>query len=335
MTRVRPARLLVAGAGLIGSRHARAVLNHPASELACVVDPDAGRARAFGVPTFESLEQVDVPIDGAIVATPSALHAAHVIAALEQGWPTLVEKPIASDRDGAKRIIDASRTTGLPVLTGHQRRYHASVRRVRELIDDGTIGSPVAATVIWAVKKPDAYFDTSWRSGPDGSPVRLNMVHEIDLLRFLLGEVESVSAIGAQPIRKAGRVENGVIALRFVNGCVASVVFADTAPSPWSFEAGTGENPNIGTTGQDCLFISGTNGGVAFPSLTLWRGARDWGDAATPTSLPVGPTDAIAAQLDHFLDVIAGRASTLIDAEDASRTLDVVLRVEEALENSG
>ena len=133
--------------------------------------------------------------------------------------------------------------------------------------------------------------------------------------------------MGGQPVRGAGRVESGVISLRFETGAIASIAFADTAPSPWGFEAGTRENPNIGGTGQDCLWIAGTTGGVSFPSLTVWGGAADWGQAATPSETPVAPTHALSAQLGHFLDVLDG-ALPLIDAADARRTLAVTLDVE-------
>ncbi len=325
-------RLGVAGLGLIGARHAAAVAAHRRAELAAVIDPDAGRRAAFDAPGFADIGEIDVALDGIVLATPSGLHADHADAALARGWPCLVEKPIASDRAGASRIVAASKSSGLPVLTGHHRRYHGSVRLLRDLIGRGGIGRPVAATALWAMKKPADYFQVPWRSGSDGSPVRINMVHEIDLLRFVLGEVAEVTALGAQPLRRAGRVENGAIGLRFENGCTAALVFADTALSPWGFEAGTGENPNIGATGQDCLWIAGTEGSVSFPSLTQWGGSEDWGQAVTPRANSAPATDALAAQLDHFIAVIDGREAPLIDPEDAARSLDVVLAVEEALE---
>ena len=320
-------RLLVAGLGLIGERHAKAVLAHPDAELACVVDPDAGRRAAFDVPGFASLEDVDVLVDGAIIATPSSLHADHSEICLSRGWACLIEKPIEVDLEGADRIVVASVKAALPVLTGHHRRYHASVQQLREIVRGGTIGQPVLANAIWAVKKPDDYFKGNWRAGNGGSPVMINMVHDIDLLRFVVGEVASVSAIGAQPVRGAGRVESGVVSLQFENGAVGSIAFADTAPSPWGFEAGTRENPNIAGSGQDCLWIAGTKGGVSFPSMMLWGGASDWGQAVQPTRLEITETDALDAQLSHFLDVLGG-AVPLIDASDARRTLAATLQVE-------
>lgn len=320
-------RLLVAGLGLIGTRHARAVQLHRDAELACVVEPDAALRAGYDVPGFASLEDVDVAVDGAILATPSALHADHAEIALSRGWPCMVEKPLAADLPQANRIVAASARTGLPVLTGHHRRYHASVQRLRQIVSGDGIGRPVVATAIWAMKKPDRYFAGNWRQGVDGSPVMINMVHEIDLLRFVIGEVVEVSAMGGQPVRGAGRVESGAFSLRFESGAIATVAFADTAPSPWGFEAGTYENPNIGGTGQDYLWVAGTTGAVSFPSLTVWSGARDWSQAAQPHHQQVAKTNALYAQIGHFLEVLGGSAP-LIDAVDAKRTLEVTLKVD-------
>ena len=128
-------------------------------------------------------------------------------------------------------------------------------------------------------------------------------------------------------MRQAGRVESGVVALTFESGAMASIAFADTAPSPWGFEAATRENPNIAGTGQDSLWIMGTQGSVSFPSLTVWTGASDWSQAPSPQQHRVDPTVPLTAQLDHFLNVLDG-ATPLIDALDARRTLAVTLEVE-------
>jgi len=322
-------RIAVAGLGLIGSRHAAAVLAHPGAVLAAVIDPDAGLRALYDAPGFAALEDVDVPLDGVILATPSHMHADHACAALARGWPCIVEKPLASDLAGADRIVAAQAASGLAVLTGHHRRHHASVQALREMVQGGAIGRPVMATCLWAMRKPDPYF-TTWRQGSEGSPVMLNMVHDIDILRFVLGDVAQVQALGGANLRGAARVESGILSLRFHSGAVASIAFADTTPSPWGFEAGTGENPNIATTAQDMLHIAGTAGAVSFPSLTLWRGAADWSQAPFAERQTAEKTDALTAQLTHFLSVLDG-AKPLIDAADARETLAVTLAAETAL----
>ena len=319
-------RLLVAGLGLIGARHAALVRDHPSFVLAGVIDPDAAARARWDVPGFDDIADVDVSADGVIIATPTHLHARHAAQAAARGWGLLIEKPVADNRDDCAAILDA--THDVPTLVGHHRRHHPRVRRLADLIAGGAIGTPVTASLIWAVKKPAPYFEVDWRKGRAGSPILINLVHDVDLLRHLFGEVTHVSGHG----RNAdGRIQSGAVALGFDSGVSATIAFADTTPVPWGFEAGTGENPNIGTTGQDMLWITGTGGGVSFPSLTLWGGAADWSEAARPTTVAAPEGTPLVAQLEHFADVIAGRVRPLIDARDGAATLDATLRIEAAL----
>jgi len=326
-------KLLVAGAGLIGSRHVRTIMAHPDCALVGIVDPDP-KARADAnadVPGFDSIDAVDVAADGIIIATPTDLHEANAQDAARRGWDMLIEKPVAATLDQADRIIAATTHAGVATLVGHHRRYHASVQTLRARIRDGAIGRPLVASLLWAMRKPDAYFTGTWRDGAAGSPVMINLVHDIDLLRFVLGEVRTVAGLGASPQRGAQRVESGVAALGFANGCTASIVFADTTPTPWGFEAATGENPNIAATGQDMLWIAGSAGAISFPSLTLWSGAADWSETpqarmqSAPTAVP------LEQQLSHFCEVMDRRAKPLISAADGRETLAVTLRVEAAV----
>jgi predicted dehydrogenase len=246
----------------------------------------------------------------------------------------LIEKPVAADVEGAQALKAALSNAGVRSLVGHHRRYHSNVQRLRSVLAEGAIGTPVTASVIWAMRKPDNYFDGNWRTA-GGSPVMINLVHDIDILRFVLGEVSDIACLAGAPLRGGGRIESGAVALRFERGATATISFADTAPSPWGFEAATGENPNIGTTHQDMMWITGTQGGISFPSLTQWSGV-DWGQAAKrlPVEVAVNGVVPLAAQLDHFLDVIGG-AVPLIDVADATRTLQVALDIETQLRGTG
>jgi predicted dehydrogenase len=326
-------RLVVIGGGLIGIRHLQAVQEHDCCELVGLVDPDMG-IDAEDVERFADIADVPGGVDGAIIATPTGLHAEHGIAAAERGWHVLIEKPVAADVEGAQALKAALSNAGVRSLVGHHRRYHSNVQRLRSVLAEGAIGTPVTASVIWAMRKPDNYFDGNWRTA-GGSPVMINLVHDIDILRFVLGEVSDIACLAGAPLRGGGRIESGAVALRFERGATATISFADTAPSPWGFEAATGENPNIGTTHQDMMWITGTQGGISFPSLTQWSGV-DWGQAAKrlPVEVAVNGVVPLAAQLDHFLDVIGG-AVPLIDVADATRTLQVALDIETQLRGTG
>ena len=324
-------RILVAGGGLIGARHLAAVMAHPDCVAAGLVDPDPNVHTPEGVARFRDLSEVDVPVDGVILATPTHLHAAQAEYAAKRGWHLLIEKPVTDDLEAALALSRTVERTGVGSLVGHHRRYHASIQQLKSLIADGSIGTLVTASLIWAMRKPDPYFQGNWRTA-GGSPVMINLVHDIDILRFVLGDIVDVCAVRGRGLRGSDRIESGAVALSFENGATGTIAFADTAPSPWGFEAGTGENPNIGTTGQDMMWITGTTGAISYPSMTLWKGV-EWGQPAQQAPLkPVAtgkpPLD---AQLDHFIEVMDG-AKPLIDVADATRTLGVALEIETQLQ---
>ncbi len=319
-------RLAIMGHGVIGKRHAEQARTHPRFELACIIDPVAPEA------DFADLSEVDMPVDAVVIATPSNLHATHAVAAAARGWHMIIEKPVAHDLTAADHIIEAVKTSGVHALVGHHRRHHANVVKLKEIVDGGEIGEVLAANLMWLTRKPDSYFDIDWRKGADGSPVMMNLVHDIDLLRYLLGDVtEIVGLHGGHHRSGEDRNENGALALAFDSGATATIAFADSAASPWGFERGTGESPAIPATRRDMLFLAGTKGAVSFPSLTLWNGASDWTEMPLPTPYLVDDTVPFEAQLDHFADVISGQASPRITVEEGRKTLEATLRAEEII----
>lgn len=320
-------RLIVAGLGLIGARHAAHIAAHPSLELAAVVDPDTTRMAAFNAPGFATLEAVEADADGVVLATPTGLHLSGLQTAATRGWGALVEKPLAGTLEDGRRMVEIARASGIATLVGHHRRHHARVVALKSLLADRAIGTPLLAQMTWAMKKQEGYFDAVWRQGPEGSPVQINLVHEIDLLRHFLGEVTLTQAVGSNAIRGAERIESGAALLCFAGGATATIAFSDASPSPWGFEAGTGENPNIATTGQDYLHISGTEGAVSFPSLTLWSGAKDWSEAPQRSVIGVSDNVPLVTQLEHFAYVLKG-APPICDAEDGLKSLEATLAVE-------
>jgi predicted dehydrogenase len=282
------------------------------------------------VPRFASVSEVDCPVDGVIIATPTHLHAAHGMEAAARSWPMLIEKPVAGSLQQARELAKVLQDHKIASLVGHHRRYHRVVQQLKSCLDTGQIGEVVTVQVIWAMRKPDAYFQGNWRT-QDGSPVMINLVHDIDILRFAIGEIVQAKALRGRSQRGAVRIETGAIAFGFETGAVGTVAFSDVTPSPWGFEAGTGENPNIGATHQDMMWITGTKGALSFPSMTLWQG-EDWGQAARKISTTAEKNVKVPldAQLDHFLEVIDG-AEPMIDVADATRTLEVALSLEAEL----
>ena len=323
-------RLLLAGTGLIGHRHLAHILDHPQLDLAGIIEPDPDRRALSDAPGFADVSQVDVEADGIVIATPTGTHAPLTIAALNRGWHVLVEKPVAETLAEADAMIAAEKATGKRVLVGHHRRHHPRVAMLKDLISSGRIGRPLVASLLWCMKKPDDYFDPEWRQGMAGAPVKQNLIHDIDMLRWLFGEVTSVTGLGSNAQRGAARTESGGAVLGFDSGVILTVAFADTTPTPWGFEAGTGESPGIPKTGQDSLWIAGSEGAIQFPSLTVWTGAKSWGEAPKAETIQAPETVPLVRQLEHFADVITGAAEPRVSAWDGRQALAAILEIEAA-----
>jgi predicted dehydrogenase len=246
------------------------------------------------------------------------------------GMHVLVEKPVAASLQEADKMIHASEKAGLSVLVGHHRRYHPLVSETINILNSGRIGRPVAASLMWLMRKQDEYFDVDWRKGIDGGPVKQNLIHDVDTLRAFFGEIISVVGSGTNIVRNAKRHENGGVVLGFETGMVATITFSDATPTPWGFEAGTGESPYIPKTNQSSMFIACTNGGLEFPTLKLWSGASNWNEKPIMEYQNISEAVPLIRQLEHFSDVIRGKATPIVDARSARETLAVILQIEQA-----
>ncbi|MFM7025381.1 MAG: Gfo/Idh/MocA family protein, partial [Limnohabitans sp.] len=241
-----PTRLALIGAGTIVKTHINRILRHTDLELVGIADPTpAGQALAgsLGVPWHADpitlLDQVRP--QGAIVATPNVAHVPVALECLARGIPALVEKPVADTVVEARKLVDAVARTGTPVLVGHHRRHNPINQRARAMIESGQLGRIVSATALAAFLKPDPYFEVTWRREAGGGPILINLIHDIDMLRFLLGDVCEVQAMDSHAVRGFEVEDTAAAVLRFANGALGTVVLSDTAAAPWCWDFCAGE----------------------------------------------------------------------------------------------
>lgn len=335
-------RLAVVGAGLIGKRHIAAIQASQAAELAAVVDPMSSAealAVAHDAPWFALLEDMlaaDQP-DGVILATPSAMHLAGGLACIDAGLPVLIEKPLATNLAEARRLVDAAAGAGKPLLTGHHRRHNPLIAAAKSAIDAGAIGRPVSVNAMFWLYKPDDYFAAPWRREAGGGPVYLNLSHDIDLLRHLVGEIVEVSARESNAVRGAAVEESATIMLAFANGALGTVNVSDTIPAPWSWELTAGENAAYPNTGQACCLIGGTDGSLELPRNRLWRytGEKSWWAPLAAETAPTRAGDPLVRQIDQFAAVIRGEAEPLVSGREGLLTLEVVDAVKRSAADGG
>ncbi len=323
-----PLRLAVIGAGVMGRSHIERIRANAECVLAAVCDPHpalAGQAARGECPRYSDLPELlrREPVDGAIIATPNAEHRGCGVPCAEAGVPMLVEKPIAATTADGSALVEEAARRGVPVLVGQHRRHSAYVRRARKVLERGDLGRLVSFTALWFVRKPDDYYAVGWRTGPGGGPVLTNLIHEIDLIRHLGGEIESVYAASSSTARGLAVEDSVAITLRLAGGALGSIAASDAVVSPWSYELTTHENPLYTRTDRNCYYLLGTAGSLSFPRLTLWRhpGETGWHHPLSGTPLPVDAVDPVAAQLSHFCEVIRGRAEPLVSGPDGLATL--------------
>ena len=266
------------------------------------------------------------PVDGVILATPNALHAEGALAAIARGVPVLIEKPLATSVEESMRIVAASEAAGIPVLVGHHRRHSAIIKAARDCVARGDLGRLTAVNGMCLFYKPDDYFDVEWRRSAQAGPILVNLVHDIDNLRFICGEIESVEAIACQQSRGFEAEDTAAVILRFANGALGAFTLSDAAVAPWSWELTSGENPDYPQRDASCYFISGDQGSLSLPGLELWtyEGRRGWNEPLQRSPIAIARTDPLAAQLEHFLSVIRRASKPMCDARDAMQTITVI-----------
>ena len=330
-------KIVVAGAGSIGRTHIALIRQAPECRLHAIVDPSPATqafAAEMDVPQFQSLSDLldgERP-DGVIIATPNAIHAENAIACLQRRIPVLIEKPIADTLENAERIIAAAERNETAVLVGHHRRHNPIIQRARDVVAGGKLSRIATAAAFTIFLKPDAYFDVAWRREPGGGPVLTNLIHTIDDLRFMCGEIVNLSAMTSNVLRGFPVEDSAVVTLQFASGALGALTASDSGAAPWSWELTSGENPEYPNEPEDCYFIAGTHRSIAVPSLRPWSYAqgRGWNEPLGREDLKVERANPLARQLSHFCAVIRGAAQPLVDARDAARTLAATVGIHAA-----
>ena len=251
----------------------------------------------------------------------------------------LVEKPFCTESSSGERLIELAKEKTCQILVGHHRRFHPSLVAARNAIENGKVGKITAITGTWTAKKTDGYYSfAEWRSSRSagGGPIWTNFVHDIDVLHYLTGsQVGRVWATPTTRQREARNVsaddlveEGAAIMFQFVNGVVGTFIVSDNVPSPFGWEAATGDNPLYPPApgSVDCYRIFGTEGTLSEPDGILWT--YDASEAEklgleVGWNIPIGrqvlqASDGIPfqQQTEHLARVVSGGEDPRCSGED-------------------
>ena len=343
---MRKMEIVVVGPGLIGKTHIQLIQENPLCHLAALVAPDKPKhheyARSLSAPLHYSLQEClkSRHVDGVIIASPNLFHAEQAIECIEAGVAVLVEKPFTDNLANGHRVLALAEQRQAKVLVGHHRAHSPILAHARSAIKAGRLGQLVSVMGSAQFHKPDHYFEAGpWRKEPGGGPILINLIHEIGNLRSLCGEIHAVQAVASSKIR-GFKVEDTVgINLLFKNGVIGTFLLSDTAATAKSWEQTSGENPSYPRSADDdCYTICGTMGSLSVPTMRLMHYSNgttpSWWTPFSQETLDIERRNPLQCQLEHFLDVIAGKTHPLVSARDGFRNLQIVEAVRQSTQNN-
>jgi predicted dehydrogenase len=272
----------IVGAGIMGSKHARIYTEIRGARLYGVADINETAASTvasqFGARAFTDYRKMlEVPeVDAIHIATPDHLHTEPVLASLEAGKHVLVEKPMATTVEDARKIVATSKRTGRHVMVNYTHRWAAPYAQTHAMVRSGAIGRPI---MVYA-RKDDAIWAAtemmSWTSRT--SSASYLSTHDIDLvLWFLDTDVESVYAMGVKKVlaERGIDTEDAIQALvRFSNGAIGTFescwVLPNTMPTTTdSFIELVGDKGTIHVDRIHEGLKVATQGKYEFPKLSM------------------------------------------------------------------
>jgi len=326
------------GCGRIAKRHSELLGNGEiaGARLVGVCDLVESKAREMGqqfsVKYFTDMHQMmqQVNVDVVVVLTESGNHAEHVIRLAAYGKHIVVEKPMALTLESADEMIRACDKAMVKLFVVKQNRFNVPVIRTRQALEEGRFGKLIMGTVRVRWCRPQAYYDQApWRGtwALDGGVLSNQASHHVDMLEWMMGEVESVYAMSANALAKIEAEDTAIVAVRFRNGALG-VIEATTATRPKDLE---GSLSILGEGGTVEI------GGFAMNEMKVWNFVKTQpGDDEVMKKYSVNPPNVYGfghqAYYDHVVDCIVRRRNHLVDGLEGRKSLELISAIYESIE---
>jgi UDP-N-acetyl-2-amino-2-deoxyglucuronate dehydrogenase len=341
MTRTRVA---LVGCGKVAGIHAAALAELPDAEFVATCDIDLSRAGAFAAKhTVQPFADLPVMLresrpDVLIIGTPHPLHAEATIRSAEAGVHVLVEKPLAASLADCDAMIAAAKKAGVLLGVISQRRFYEPVRRMKDAIDAGKIGTPALGVFIQYSWRDAAYYTSDpWRGKWDteGGGVLVNQSpHQLDILLWLMGPAAEVSGTWANLNHPTVEVDDTAVAtIRFRNGGLGSIVTSlSQKPGIYTKVHIHGTNgASVGVeTDRGATFIAGVSQIPEPPLTDLWTIPGDEGrlaefqaDDRAAFARVDATTQYHALQIADFVAAVRDGRTPLVTGEDGRAVVEL------------
>lgn len=327
----------IVGCGHIAKKHAEAIQNAEGAELVAVCDTNPQRLQEyvdqFGVKGYTDLGEMlkNDQINVVNICTPSGYHAPLAVQAADAGKHVVVEKPISLTLEDAERIIEACNRNGVKLSVVHPNRFRPAIKLLKEAMDEGKFGklSHANATVRW--NRNQAYFDKDpWRGTKalDGGVLMNQAIHDLDLMLWVMGDVEEVSSFSATRLRNIEAEDVSVGVVRFRNGALG-VVEAAVTIYPRNLE----ETLSVfGETGTVKI------GGTTANHIEAWKmeGYSDEQVAQLIATIDQDPMGKPGHQciIEDMVEAIHQDREPIVTGEDGKRALRLILALYQSAEEN-
>jgi len=334
---VNELRFALIGCGRVSPKHIACLQEIKGARLVAICDKDLEKARNRGrhltgvdyIQDYkELLDRKD--IDVVNVLTESGTHAEITIDAAKAGKHVVVEKPMALTLMDADRMIRQCDRSGVKLFVVKQNRFNLPVVKLREALVSGRFGTMVMGTVRVRWCRTQAYYDQDpWRGtwALDGGVFTNQASHHIDLLEWMMGDVETVFAKSTTRLVNTETEDTGVAVLKFTNGALG-IIEATTATRPKDLE---GSISILGSGGTVEI------GGFAVNEMKVWNFVKpEPGDAEILERYHTNPPDVYGfGHLEYLRSVvncIQGNGKALVDGLEGRRSLELINAIYESCE---
>jgi len=331
-------KVSLVGCGRIANRHSQLLGENiiAGAKLHSVCDSQQDRltkiSDKYNVPGYTDMHEmmkVDPP-DLVVVLTESGKHAENVIELAQYGKDIMVEKPMALSLEDADKMIAACDANQIKLFVIKQNRFNVPVIKLREAVEAGRFGKMVMGTVRVRWCRPQRYYDQDdWRGtwAFDGGVLSNQASHHIDLLEWMMGDVESVFAMSRTALVDIEAEDTAVVTLRFANGALG-IIEATTATRPKDLEG------SISLLGEEGSVVIG---GFAVNEMKTWNFVDPIdGDDDVMEKYSVNPPNVYGfghqAYYEHVVKAINGGGPNLVDGLAGRKSLELINAIYESIE---
>ena len=320
-------KFLIAGLGSIGRRHFRNLIALGEKDLlllrthhATLPDDDLA---GYPVETDLHTALKKHKPEAVIVANQTALHLDIAIPAAQAGCSILLEKPVSHNLEHVDELASAMEKGGGQLLVGFQYRFHPTLQNAMQMLKDEEIGKPLSFHVHWGEYLPNWHpwedFKQGYAARADlGGGVILTLIHPLDYLRMLLGEVQSVWAFAGALNLGLGVEDVAEIGLKMTNGAIGSVhLDYNQQPASHRWEI-------IGTNGT--MKWDNTTGGLEIFSTSK----NSWETQQPPAGFE--RNQLFIDEMKHFISVVQKNELPVCNLQDGKRALEMALAAHQSVQ---